>query len=242
MRYLTKLNLSNNTVSDISPLYNNDCLVELCVSHNNIRSLSSYNYAKHGKNILKNLLELIIVGNQIENITNLKYMSQLEHLDVSQNKLQDLQPLEYLTEIKCLILGENDIYNIWPLKRLINLEELDVNSNKLVNISVVQYLLSLKRLFFHKNEVQNISVLKCLNLETLNIYFNYIVNDHEFIQKLAQQNIFVVLHNLVLKGVTFSLIRGLKMVTPLQVKCIQNVSKNIVEFEGFTVKKRGQNT
>ncbi|CAL6017014.1 Hypothetical_protein [Hexamita inflata] len=25
--------------------------------------------------------------------------------------------------------------------------------------------------------------------------------------------------------------------TPLQVKCIQNVSKNIVEFEGFTVKK-----
>ncbi|CAL5988858.1 Hypothetical_protein [Hexamita inflata] len=48
-----------------------------------------------------------------------------------------------------------------------------------------------------------------------------------------------VLHNLVLKGVAFSLIRGLPFSTPLQVKCIQNVSKNIVEFEGFTVKKTG---
>ncbi|CAL5971274.1 Conserved_hypothetical protein [Hexamita inflata] len=192
MRYLTKLNLSNNSVSDISPLYNNDCLVELCVSHNNIQSLNSYNYAKHGKYILKNLLELIIVGNQIQNITDLKYMPQLEHLDVGSNKLQDLQPLEYLTGMKCLLLGENDIYNIWPLKRLINLEELDVNSNKIVDISVVQYLLSLKRLFFHKNQVQDISAIKCLNLEALNIYFNYIVNNHEFIQKLAQLKIFVV--------------------------------------------------
>ncbi|CAL6068985.1 Hypothetical_protein [Hexamita inflata] len=50
-----------------------------------------------------------------------------------------------------------------------------------------------------------------------------------------------VLHNLALKGVAFSLIRGLKMATPLQVKCIQNVSKNIVVFEGFMAKKQGQN-
>ncbi|CAL5979238.1 Hypothetical_protein [Hexamita inflata] len=54
-------------------------------------------------------------------------------------------------------------------------------------------------------------------------------------------NSLIILHNLALKGVAFSLIRGLPFSTPLQVKCIQNVSKNNVVFEGFMAKKQGQN-
>ncbi|CAL6047960.1 Hypothetical_protein [Hexamita inflata] len=46
----------------------------------------------------------------------------------------------------------------------------------------------------------------------------------------------IVLHNLVLKGVAFSLIRGQPFSTPLQVKCIQNVSKNNVVFVRFMAK------
>ncbi|CAL6075826.1 Hypothetical_protein [Hexamita inflata] len=50
---------------------------------------------------------------------------------------------------------------------------------------------------------------------------------------IKQFQIYLLLHNLALKGVAFSLIRGLPFSTPLQVKCIQNVSKNIVVFEGL---------
>ncbi len=98
---------------------------------------------------------------------------ELELLDLSSNKIEDVTPLAKMIHLKILDLTFNKIENIEPLANLINLEELRLPSNKIVDIEPLAKLTNLKELYLHNNIILNFEVLKGLQgLEKLVCYYN----------------------------------------------------------------------
>ena len=86
---LKTLSLSQNNITDISPLAN-----------------------------LTNLKELYLWGNQIDNVTALGNLTNLEVLVLSQNNITDISPLANLTNLKELYLWGNPVLDYSPIKEL----------------------------------------------------------------------------------------------------------------------------
>ncbi|CAL6034531.1 leucine-rich_repeat domain-containing protein [Hexamita inflata] len=169
------LDLSKNKLQSISPIYNNDKLVELNVSDNNLQNLDKHKLAKHGQNIFQGLTKLILSKNELESILDLQYIKNLTYIDLSTNKICNIQPLQSLTALIYLNVAENKIQNIWPLKHMSKLKELNISSNLVVDIQVLRYLTCIKKFFFKQNNVVDISVLRNLHLEEVSLYNNYIL-------------------------------------------------------------------
>ncbi|CAL6034529.1 leucine-rich_repeat-containing protein [Hexamita inflata] len=156
-----------NKISDISPIYNNNNLVELNIAYNHVNNLNNYNQTKHGSCILKGLTELgdrvsVLCENELQNISDLRYMKNLLYVNAEKNSISDVQPLSYISKLQYLNLDENLVENIWPLKHCALLTELHLSSNKIVDISVIRYL-NLEKLFFQFNSVVNAQELLLYN-------------------------------------------------------------------------------
>ncbi|CAL6034477.1 Conserved_hypothetical protein [Hexamita inflata] len=171
MQFLMMLNLSCNNISDISPLYSNNNLQTLIIEDNKIISLN-HRTAQH--NILQNLQVLSLQRNSLIDITDLKYIISLTHLDLSDNQIIDIKPLQCLVNMQYLNLDRNRIFNIWPLKYLTLLEELTFSYNSIVDIHVFKYLNVLNIVKLNYNEVHDVSVLNNRSLELVEARSNFI--------------------------------------------------------------------
>ncbi|MDE0088821.1 MAG: leucine-rich repeat domain-containing protein [Candidatus Poribacteria bacterium] len=117
---LEKLDLSNNQISDVSPLAGLTKLEELDLSDNsNAKGKSITNLT--GLELAINLEKLDLSNNQISDLTPLKDLKNLEELDLSDNKILDVNPLANLTELKELDLDNNSISDMSALAGLKNL-------------------------------------------------------------------------------------------------------------------------
>ncbi len=87
---------------------------------------------------------------------------ELELLDLSSNKIENVTSLSKMLHLKFLDLTFNNIENIEPFANLINLEELHLSSNKIVDIEPLAKLTNLKKLYLDKNRILNFEVLKDL--------------------------------------------------------------------------------
>ena len=114
---INMLNLSDNNISDITPLLkmNLDKLIHLDISQNRIENIDIFenlnlehlenlnifsNKLKHFKSLIKsnliNLRNLILGGNNIDNINDLEFMNcpNLEILDFYDNSIKDISVFE----------------------------------------------------------------------------------------------------------------------------------------------------
>jgi len=98
----TKLDLSDNQISDVSPLKE-----------------------------LTNLGKLDLRYNKITDVSPLAGLTNLEVLGLYRNKISDLSPLKGLTNLKALWLGGNKISDLSPLAGLTNLEALVLDDNQI---------------------------------------------------------------------------------------------------------------
>ncbi|TDY12270.1 leucine-rich repeat domain-containing protein [Meridianimaribacter flavus] len=104
---LKHLNLSNNKISSryFEPIENLNSLVYLNMSNNEIHSFGGY-YNKNRNNF-----------------------SQLEKVDLTSNKVQNLADLSMLKNLKTLILKDNYLDKIEYLHRSTNLKMIDLKNN-----------------------------------------------------------------------------------------------------------------
>lgn len=149
------LQLSNNHITDITPLTNHFSLLSVFLNNNQISDISALEHS------LGMMLEVLDVSdnqisdlrvieqsgaaslrqfaannNQITDLSSLKSLrnpDQLVYLSLSGNQIEDVSPLTKCRNLKQLYLQRNKITDIGPLLKLSNLGELKVGGNPIEN-------------------------------------------------------------------------------------------------------------
>ncbi len=152
---LSTLWLSNNSISDLSPLEDLTALTYLELYNNSISDLSPL------KN-LTTLTSLHLSGNSISDISLLEDLTSLINLSLGYNSISDITKLKGLTSLTSLSLGANSISDISVLEELTSLTRLDLFDNSISDISILEDLTSLTHLHLSGNSISDISALEDL--------------------------------------------------------------------------------
>ena len=80
----------------------------------------------------------------IHTLDGLEYLVNLESLNLSENFISDISPLQYLSKLRILYIddcgecgGDNTVTDISPLSGLANLEEVDFWNNNVTDIAAL---------------------------------------------------------------------------------------------------------
>lgn len=108
-------------------------------------------------------------GKEITDITGIEYLTNLESINLNNNKITDLTPLSNLEHLKDLYIGLNDCVDFSPLSNLKNLEKLHLGGNNMSNgLSFLQNLNNLEELRLNACEIPNeIDISYIFNLHKL---------------------------------------------------------------------------
>jgi Leucine-rich repeat (LRR) protein len=121
-----------------------------------------------GIELFLNLKILNLSGNYIQDISPLNKLSEIEELDLSSNLISDIRPLAGLKKLRKLNLGNNHIEDITPLAQLTSLEELCLYQNKITDFSILKGFTNLRKLDLAYNSISDDSIFPGMqNLETL---------------------------------------------------------------------------
>ena len=113
----------------------------------------------------------------IENITGLKYATNLKSLYLRNNPIKDLTPIANLTQLELLHLPGAPIKDLTPIQNLTKLKSLTLSHCELTDITPIQNLTALVFANLSVNRISDISPLANLTaLETLWIDVNQIVD------------------------------------------------------------------
>lgn len=149
-------------------------------------NLSGYNISDlTGLESFENLTKLNAQENKFTTIEPLKYCTNLNDLNVSNNNISNNNSaITQMKQLKKLDLSNTGMTKMDSLNNLINgfeewesclIQDLNLSSNKLTDISGIEKLTDLQILHIANNEIGDISKLSSLNkLKTLNISNNNI--------------------------------------------------------------------
>ena len=108
------------------------------------------------------VIGLTLKNKKIDNIDPLIRLNQLKELDLSKNKLHDIRSLGELKLLNRLDLSENQIFDIDFLKDLKQLEKLDLSINFIEFIDFLSGLKNLTELSLSTNMIYDLKVFKKL--------------------------------------------------------------------------------
>ncbi len=111
---------------------------------------------------LPQLEELFLNGNNISDISSLFSLTRLRLLDLGGNNISDISSLSLLTQLEELFLYNNDISDISSLSSLTHLHLLDLSGNHFSNVSRLSSLQQLEELFLAENVISDVSPLSAL--------------------------------------------------------------------------------
>lgn len=154
---LTLLELYDNAIEALDGLDDGEdgkpasTLTILDMSYNSIRDMSPVISCP-------NLTELYLAQNKLKEIKGLKHLSNLRKLDLGANRIRimDEDELSGLVNLEDLWLGKNKIENIGGISKLTKLRTLDVQANRLTvveNLTAQQY--TLEELYLSHNNIGN---------------------------------------------------------------------------------------
>ena len=152
-----QINIKDCNITDYSFVNYFYSIEELALGYLNItdEELAVIDFEK-----LSGLKRLLLGGNEISDISQLKHLKKLEFLQLIGNNISDITPLKGLTNLKTLLLIGNNISDVTPLKGLTNLEKLELSPNEPMDISPLKILTKLKYLclrgyyIFPKSEIE----------------------------------------------------------------------------------------
>lgn len=175
---LTNLDIAKNTMTDISPLENLTNLVELHVDSN--PQISDYTP-------ISNLTNIYYFGARYNNMTDASFLSHLPELKLIYlwgNKISDASPFQNLKKLTTLELAVNQLTDISPLSNILTLTNLNISSNSIKDVSSLKSLTNLTDFSFNTNKVQDVSSLTTLTkLTNLSFHTNQ-VKDISFVHSL----------------------------------------------------------
>ena len=145
---------------------------EVCQAHDStehgvrVKNIEGLQYAE-------NLEKLSMVNQAFDDITPLKNLIKLKHIDlrnVAKNNhgIKDLSPLKNLVKLEYLNLFKAEPTNVDELKNLVNLKVLSLGASKITNVEFAKNMVNLEYLNLEHNDFTDISPLENLvNLKTL---------------------------------------------------------------------------
>ena len=112
---------------------------------------------------------------RIEDLSFISNFTNLKELNLNKNAISDLTPLKDLYALERLSLAENNISDTLPLYNLTNLQYLDLNDNLLEDMWGLSNLTSLQELNLSTNNIYSLDGLNHLeHLESVDLSYNYI--------------------------------------------------------------------
>ncbi|MBQ9993171.1 MAG: leucine-rich repeat domain-containing protein [Clostridia bacterium] len=114
-------------------------------------------------------------GTALEDISALRYFTNLTKLRLSGNSISDVSPLAGLTGLRVLSLAENEIMNIAALEGLTKLTWLDLSGNYIANLKPLEGMTKLQYLCLNENQIKNVEPLSGMEkLSELLLMYNEI--------------------------------------------------------------------
>ncbi len=146
-----------------------------------IESLEGLEYAK-------NLKELIVAGQSIQDLEPIANLTDLFFLNLSSNRISDMEELKNLSQIKVLILSDNAIRDVGVLEYLDQVTELNLQNNEIIDITSMENMKKIKRVNLSNNKIHNIRSIGTLeSLEEIILASNQIndVSDLRDLKRLT---------------------------------------------------------
>lgn len=165
LKQLGALHLASNNITDVSGLSELTSLQILDLNFNDISDITPL------KKMI-NLKRLCLSSNNISDCSIVADMTKLNYLKLSSNKLSALpRSISKLTHLRRLDISSNRINEIQPLHELTNLTALSIDYNPIEDLSAINNLTKLSYLMMGGSPVVDLSLVKgCKNLETILIY------------------------------------------------------------------------
>ncbi len=132
-----------------------------------------------GKSYSTNVKTLDLSGKGLEDsdIVNLKKMTKLTEIVLSDNDLTDLSVLSKLTTLKKVTFHNNSVSDLSFAKKLKNLTVIGADNNGITDISALSGLTKLKEVWMGGNKITDLSPLKkCTNITHLNVKHSPVKN------------------------------------------------------------------
>ncbi|CAF1100545.1 unnamed protein product, partial [Brachionus calyciflorus] len=189
---LKYLNLYDNDLNELTK-FHNMTIVNINLSKNNYSrvyfdnflNLSkleildlSFNYIEYIELNLSSLKTLYLISNKIK-LFDLKYLINLEHISLCNNRIENYLNLTSLKNIKYLDMSSN-IFKILNTSELILIERMStlfLSSNKIEKLPVFPYLRLIKDVFLRNNLIKSIekdTFSNLIYLDHLDLGNNYI--------------------------------------------------------------------
>lgn len=111
----------------------------------------------------------LAVPDGVKSLADVKRLTNLEYLDISNAKITSIYNLGNLKNLRVLYLQRNSITDITPLKGLTKLEVLSLNGNRISSVASLSGLNALTELYIRDNRITDFSPL--VNLKALNILY-----------------------------------------------------------------------
>ena len=143
---LTYLDLSNNTVRNLTPLSSMLNLQTLDLNHNAVTGLSALNG-------LTNLVTLDVSYNALTSIDSIATCVKLEALNISHNQISAISTIDNLAGLKVLNADKNALTEVSILAGCPALVELDISNNSVSDLSALSVLTNLEIFKFSSNQV-----------------------------------------------------------------------------------------
>ena len=185
---LEDLTLTNNLVSDLSPITRLTKLRHIGLEENQVANLSPLKGLTNmeelhlGNNLITdlsplegliNLRGISLHHNAISDLSPLAGLTRLEWIGMSHNPLADLTPLSGLTSLHNFHGWGTPVVNLAAIAKLPKLREISVCGGDISDISALADAKSLKELYLPGNNVSDLSPLKGLTgLTRLNFTHN----------------------------------------------------------------------
>lgn len=120
---LQEINLSDNCISDVSPLGALMYVLKLTLARNKITSVAAWNVDQ-----LTHLLHLDLSGNLLETLPRL-HLPALRHADFTRNRINTCGTFGGHPTLETLVIAENALLDLEGLRDSPKLETLDVSQN-----------------------------------------------------------------------------------------------------------------
>jgi Leucine-rich repeat (LRR) protein len=227
---LQKLDISSNGIynSDLD-LFNKltsfKSLEELDISQNFISSIRSFriqdetNAGKKQELMFPGITRLNISNNKLDDLNGLEDYPMLTDLNITGNSVSGIEQIKDLVKLKRLFLGSNSIRDISVLAYIPGLKTLNISGNPIHDAEILKKLTALDTLGANNINLADISCLsELVNLKSLTLAGNNIT-DLRPLKKLVRLETLDISNNPV---TDFSALRGLAGLKTLFLPAVDN--------------------
>lgn len=145
------------------------------------RKLSNDSSVALGVKYLKNLESLNLSDNGLTDISFIQILTNLESLDLSNNQIEDLSPLNNLSNLETVNLSNNKISNISTLRRHQKVVDLNLSHNNILDLSPISTLYDLETLFIGNNPIDSIDHISALiKIKKLDVSYSQMIAEDIF--------------------------------------------------------------